>query len=136
MLQLEPTSDYQWLLTDPSKIFHMLAMLKELPQAHHNRIEWLSKQPSIQPLGIEDLHIDVFNNEHQLEIKGNLEGYEESLDLWEVLPAIRRNTPYMLVKGHVWYSITDDFRTRLRTLADIIDPRDNTLVYTIVISLP
>ena len=33
----------------------------------------------------------------------------------------------MLVKGHVWYSITEDFRSRLRTLADIIDPRENTL---------
>ena len=51
------------------KYSHKLAMLKELPQAHQ-RIEWLSKRPSIQPLGIEDLHIDVFNSEHQLEIQG------------------------------------------------------------------
>ena len=46
----------------------------------------------------------------------------------EILPAIRNNTPYMLVKGHVWYSITEDFRSRLRTLADIIDPREDTCI--------
>ena len=32
------------------------------------------------------------------------------------ITAIRNNTPYLLVKGHVWYSITEDFRSRLRTL--------------------
>ena len=127
MLQLEVTADHQWLLTEPGKIFNMLVMLKELPQAHHSRIEWLTKKPKIQPVGIEDLRLDVFNTEQQLEIKGNVEGDEESLDLWEILPEIRKNTPYMLVKGHVWYSINEDFRARLRTLADIIDPRENTL---------
>lgn len=127
MLQLEWSVDHQWVLTDPSKIFHMLSMLKELPQAHHNRIEWLTKKPHIQHVGIEDLQLELFNTEQQLEIKGNIDIEDITLDLWEILPAIRKETPYMLVKGHVWYSITEEFRSRLRTLADIIDPHENTL---------
>ena len=127
MLQLDLSADHQWLLTEPTKIFRMLSMLKELPQAHHSRIEWLTKKPTIRPVGIEDLRVDIFNTEHHLEIEGNIEGEEELLDLWEILPAIRKNTPYMLVKGHVWYSINEDFRDRLRTLADIIAPQEKTL---------
>ena len=53
MLQLDFNVDHQWLLTEPSKIFHMLSMLKELPQAHYSRIEWLTKRPTIRPVGIE-----------------------------------------------------------------------------------
>ena len=87
----------------------------------------MTKRPTIRPVGIENLQVELFNNEQHIEIKGNVEGEEELLDLWEIFPAIRNNTPYLLVKGHVWYSITEDFRSRLRTLADIIDPRENTL---------
>ena len=83
MLQLDFNVDHQWLLTEPSKIFHMLSMLKELPQAHHSRIEWLTKRPTIRPVGIENLQVELFNNEQHIEIKGNVEGEEELLDLWE-----------------------------------------------------
>ena len=41
----------------------MLSMLKELPQAHHSRIEWLTKRPTIQHVGIEDLRLELFNTE-------------------------------------------------------------------------
>ena len=127
MLNLEPNPDYQWSLSKASDIFQLLSVLKELPEAHHNRIEWLSTIPIIQHVGIEDLRVDIFNNEHKLEIEGAVETDDENLSLWEILPAIRENNPYMLVKGHVWYSITDDFRRRLRTLADVISPQEQKL---------
>jgi len=127
MLGLEPNADYQWTLSKPANIFRLLSQLKDLPEAHHNRIEWLSTIPTIQHVGIEDLRVDIFNNEQKLELEGAIETVDEILDLWEVLPAIRENNPYMLVKGHVWYSITDDFRKRLRTLADVISPEEQKL---------
>lgn len=121
-LHLEHKESNQWTITGPHQIFSILATLQELPPDQINRIEWLSSKPNIQTLSLEDLQIDVFNSTAGLEIKGSLHAEEDELSLWEVLPAIRENNPYLLVKGHVWYTIQSDFRARLRTLADVIQP--------------
>ncbi len=121
-LQLDHKENNQWTITGSDQIFSILATLQQLPTDQINRIEWLSSKPQIQMLALEDLQIDVFNSAAGLEIKGALNSDEEELSLWEVLPAIRENNPYLLVKGHVWYTIQSDFRARLRTLADVIQP--------------
>ena len=127
LLGLHHKDNYKWTISSPEQIFVILSTLKNLPPGHHNRIEWLSTVPTIQHVSLEDLRIDVFNNTNHFEIQGDLETAEEPLSLWEVLPAIRENNPYLLVKGHVWYSIEEEFRARLRTLADVIQPTKDTL---------
>ena len=127
LLGLHHKDNYKWTITSTEQIFTLLSTLKNLPEGHHNRIEWLSNIPTIQHVSLEDLRIDVFNNINNFEIQGELETDEDTLSLWEILPAIRENNPYLLVKGHVWYSIEEEFRSRLRTLADVIQPTKDKL---------
>lgn len=126
-LHLPYKDNYQWTVTTASEIFETLLILQRLPPAHHQRIEWLSNQPIIQHTSLEHLSIDVLNTEQTLELQGGITIEDTHLNLWDILPAIRQNNPYLLVKGHIWYSIAKDFRDRLRTLADIIQPQEEHL---------
>ena len=111
---------------------HMLAMLQDLPQAHHNRIEWLSKQPSIQPRAtqktsthrcIQPMNICTQKSKESLEGRRRVseiywQGYCLHFD---------RNTPYMLVqRRHVWYNkalpmiFERDLKNRMQTSQTLV----------------
>ena len=127
LLGLSQKQNNQWVITDSDQIFTILSILQNLPPAYSNRIEWLVTKPKIRHVSISDMMIDVFNTDSGFLIDGGLLIDENLISLWEILPAVRSKSPYLLVQGHVWFSITEHFKQQLTHIADTITPIESTL---------
>ena len=68
------------------------------------------------------MRVDIFDSDGGYTLQGHLELEQDEISLWEILPAVRTKSPYLLVQGDVWISITEHFRQKLTHLADTISP--------------
>lgn len=128
ILGLSQKQNYQWVITEPDHIFTILSTLQNLPPAYSNRIEWLATKPQIKHVSMSDMTIDLFNTETGFLVKGGLLVDDNLISLWEILPSVRSKSPYLLVQGHVWFSITEHFKQQLTHLADTITPIESNMV--------
>ncbi len=124
LLELPLNDGFQWVVTNTNNIFKVLSTLKNCSSTTIHKIEWLTKRPTILNLQSSNLTINIFNTENNYEISGTMVSDDSTLTLWDILPAVRKNKPYLLVKEHIWYTIEEHFRNTLAQIADTITPEN------------
>ena len=127
-MNLPQKQSYQWVITETNHIFSILSTLQNLPEAYSNRIEWLVNKPQIKHVSMGDMRVDIFDSDGGYSLEGHLELEQDEISLWEILPAVRTKSPYLLVQGDVWISITEHFRQKLTHLADTISPTQSEMI--------
>ena len=127
VLQLQTTANNYWQLQDPEEIFKLIQRM----QAHQNiDYHWYSKKPRIlSAANPSDLKIDIFNKNQAFTIEGTVSFEKQQRSLLEILPLIRKDSPYLLVEDNTWYTITDEIKKQLLYLADSLSLNEQTLYF-------
>ena len=117
----------QWIVEDTNHIFRILKNISSL--SHTYKFEWLSTKPTIYSIhNLQQIHLDIFNKNQDFIVSGYVNGNQENISLWDILPALRRKNDYLLVKGTTWYTIEKEIQEQLIHLADSLSPQKQDII--------